>query len=132
MIDEPTLFILGAGASKPYGFPLGAELRSQIISDFLSDYEQLLATSTMTKINGERELRDVKNFITHFKGAPTYSIDDYLAYNPIFSYYGKIAIALYIRKKEIESKFIEDMDPKDAKEDWYRYLFYRMLPIKKM
>lgn len=30
MITENTIFILGAGASKPYGFPTGAELREQI------------------------------------------------------------------------------------------------------
>ena len=30
MITEETLFILGAGASNPYGFPTGKELRSYI------------------------------------------------------------------------------------------------------
>jgi len=28
---RPTVFILGAGASWPYGFPTGGELRSEII-----------------------------------------------------------------------------------------------------
>ena len=31
MITIPTVFILGAGASKSYGFPTGAELRKDII-----------------------------------------------------------------------------------------------------
>ena len=32
MIDTPTRFILGAGASFPYGYPTGAELRAQIVA----------------------------------------------------------------------------------------------------
>ena len=33
MIDTPTLFILGAGASVPYGFPVGAQLKRHIIKN---------------------------------------------------------------------------------------------------
>jgi len=36
MIDTPTLFILGAGASKPYGYPTGAELRTDIVKQFVN------------------------------------------------------------------------------------------------
>ena len=32
MIETPTVLILGAGASKPYGYPIGSELKSRIIS----------------------------------------------------------------------------------------------------
>jgi hypothetical protein len=32
MITVPTVLVLGAGASAPYGFPSGAELRRIIIS----------------------------------------------------------------------------------------------------
>ncbi|MCB2203864.1 SIR2 family protein [bacterium] len=31
MVTEPTVLILGAGASKPYRFPLGAELRDEVL-----------------------------------------------------------------------------------------------------
>ena len=37
MITHPTVFILGAGASKPYGFPTGKELRVQIITEFVNE-----------------------------------------------------------------------------------------------
>ncbi len=33
MIEEPTVLVLGAGASLPYGFPTG----SQLVSDALSN-----------------------------------------------------------------------------------------------
>lgn len=32
VLNNPTVMVLGAGASKPYGFPLGSELKSQIIN----------------------------------------------------------------------------------------------------
>jgi hypothetical protein len=31
MIQRPTTLILGAGASKPFGFPIGYELLSRVI-----------------------------------------------------------------------------------------------------
>jgi hypothetical protein len=31
MINEKTVLVLGAGASKPYGLPLGTELRDSVI-----------------------------------------------------------------------------------------------------
>ena len=33
MIDKQTVFILGAGASAPYGYPTGKQLRQQIIDN---------------------------------------------------------------------------------------------------
>jgi len=31
MITKPTVLVIGAGASKPYGFPTGQELRDYIL-----------------------------------------------------------------------------------------------------
>lgn len=49
MINTPTVFILGAGASVPYGYPTGASLRASIIRNFCNDLQQLLMVS---KIRG--------------------------------------------------------------------------------
>ena len=35
MITRPTVLVLGAGASKPYGFPTGREIADQIIGALL-------------------------------------------------------------------------------------------------
>ena len=32
MITKPTVLVLGAGASNPYGYPLGGELLGDVIS----------------------------------------------------------------------------------------------------
>ena len=50
MLEKKTVFILGAGASKPYNFPTAIELSKDVISNFdsliISIYETLC-----TKIN---------------------------------------------------------------------------------
>ena len=38
ILDKETLFILGAGASKPYGLPLGNELKSILLSNLSNNF----------------------------------------------------------------------------------------------
>ena len=37
MFKKNTVFVLGAGASKPYGYPIGSELIDDIINDLKDD-----------------------------------------------------------------------------------------------
>ena len=125
MIVKPTLFILGTGASKPYGFPTGIELKNDIIRSFPVDFNQLLHfLPSASGFQKEKHLSDAKSFVENFAKSPLYSIDQYLTFNPIDSLYGKMAIAYYIRKREFESKFGEYSPPG---EDWYSLLFNRMI-----
>jgi hypothetical protein len=39
MITTPTVFILGAGASKPYGFPDGAGLREALLQGVIGRFK---------------------------------------------------------------------------------------------
>jgi len=39
---QNTVFILGAGASKPYGYPTGQELREYICKEFQTDLQTLI------------------------------------------------------------------------------------------
>lgn len=132
MIDVPTLFILGAGASKPYGYPTGIELRSEIIRNLSSEIEGLLTKSSLMPRQKVSLQRQAKEFLEHFSRSPVDSIDKYLALNPYFSYIGKIAITLCILKNEKTSKFLEDMDPPGSNEDWYRLIFNRMMTTLKL
>ena len=34
LISAPTVFVVGAGASKPYGLPLGEELKQNILQRY--------------------------------------------------------------------------------------------------
>ncbi len=117
MITEETVFILGAGASKPYGYPTGQELSDNIIHTFLGNLRKLNSKTTPHK--------KAEEFVNIFKRTGE-SIDLFLSINPEFSDIGKMAIALMILKAERGSQFRSQMTIKDRKQDWYSLLFKRM------
>jgi hypothetical protein len=124
MIKEPTVFILGAGASHPYGFPTGAELREQIIGNFVSDFEHYLQTSTDRPLPLATWTERVKEFVQKFDESATRSIDLFLARNPEFAEIGKWAIVLQILKAERHSCFREHIQNREH--DWYVYLLDKL------
>jgi hypothetical protein len=127
MIEKRTVFILGAGASCPYGFPTAKALRSKIIGEFVSAYESLLKERQKSGINGINEgypsAADATRFANCFDVSSTESIDLFLSRHPQFKTIGKIAIALTILKAEQTSQFREGAK---VDEDWYFLLFNRL------
>jgi len=117
---EKTVFILGAGASCPYGFPSGSELREQIISVYVSDFEAYLNARARVKVLIPQELSKAKEFTDKFRKS-TKSIDLFLALNPEFKETGKRAIIFRILRAEKQSHFREQSKHKD--QDWYTLLF---------
>lgn len=108
MITKPTVFVLGAGASMPYGFPSGSQLVREICGSTIGlhfeDQNSLLDKGEVTKI-----LHDVfGEFKTHEFGkalflSQNYSIDAFLEGRPEFIEIGKWAISLFILRNEIET-----------------------------
>lgn len=128
MIDIPTVLIMGAGASKLYGYPTGAELRTEIITNFYSRLQELLESDPDTKEHEKkRHLREAGAFVDVFKKSSIESIDKFLALNPFYSYYGKIAITLCILENEKSSELHKDFDPYFNQQNWYKLLFNRMI-----
>ena len=126
MITEETLLILGAGASKPYGFPTGRELRTYIFSEFCNDYEKILREyEKRSETWILKSMLEPKEFAEAFKKSSIPSIDQFLALNPNFQNVGKIAIATAILKYEKESRFREDID--NHSKDWYSLLYEKMI-----
>lgn len=122
MITEDTVFVLGAGASKPYGFPLGGELVKEIYSGFYNRVEALLAKMKDPELL--EEISDIaKPFVSSLSRSSSNSIDLFLAGNQHFSKIGKLAIALTILRAERESQFWPNTE---SDKDWYAYLFQRM------
>lgn len=125
MINIPTVFILGAGSSKPYGYPTGAELRRLIITEFYTELNILLRKEeSVSEREKQTLLRESEKFIDAFDKSSIESIDKFLSLNPNFSYYGKLAIIISIHKREKLSKSREEVD---YKQDWYKLLFNRMI-----
>jgi len=144
MINDKTVFILGAGSNHVYGFPTGSELREYIITEFISDLEniwdiyknpphpkdhQYFIFNTHPQINDKRKneyLKIVPEFINRFKTSSNPSIDLFFLCNTIFEDIGKIAIIIKILRDERGSKFDEDIDPTHRSIDWYKHIFIKM------
>lgn len=111
MIKQGSVLILGAGASKPYGFPLGTELRHNII-------EMLKAPNTP----GYRALdscgfssTDISTFREELHDSLHDTIDDFISDRPSRRAIGTHAIVIALM-------MCEEHDHVFPKKDWYPHL----------
>lgn len=131
MISIPTVLVLGAGASFPYGYPSGSQLIDNII-------QRLGGRGTYTP-NYFAELLELKfpeehihDFITHLRRSKVRSIDDFLDHRKEFREIGKIAIAQAIigceqGNPEIDPLFnVSTGAPNSLLERWYPLLLDAM------
>lgn len=110
MTESKTVFILGAGASKPYGFPLGSELKVMLVNRVR-----------------QNQLRQVADFdsqlVTDFKEALQFgsfsTIDELLDVKNRFSDLGKYLIADTLLPLESRTNVF-------PAKDWYESLFAKI------
>lgn len=135
MITQQTVFILGAGASTPYGYPTGAGLKKMICYESGKLLDQLIPIaddghgSSWEKDKKDTIKKNTVKFIERFSQAPGDFIDRFLETNakvPDIPETGRILIALSILDAEKISKFLRDEDGKDIALDWYKELFLLM------
>lgn len=122
MIEKQTLLILGAGASHPYGFPTGPQLRNILLNKFPS-----FASKYLGKSRWDENLAKIKNFVSRFEKSSDEMIDYFLATNdnnPEIINIGKFGIFTSIYEAEIQSGFREKSIDKD--DDWYSYLLFQL------
>lgn len=110
MILAPTVLILGAGASKPYGYPLGEELKDLIVR-ITADGK------SVWKLFGNGE-QAVKPFHDAFSMSHLPTIDDFLNSNREFDIVGRVSIAAALTVFCPPSNFSTDPD-----QDWYALLW---------
>ena len=122
MIEIPTVLILGAGASKPYDYPLGIELKDEIIKKL--DHMNHFNSGWINELNCDVDL--VEEFIRNFDGSTRTSIDSFLNYHKDdYEQIGKIALVDIISSCEngpINLTNEEILRPKPKADDWYSYL----------
>jgi len=134
MIKQPTVFVLGAGASAPYGFPLGRTLMAEIFQKLgkagnFHDHVQACAPDA-----------DIPRFRARLSASGRSSIDLFLEKRPNFLDVGKAAIVRALAPYEIDVEFetlskpfkgLPGESPEAAQERrarrWYHYLFDRMM-----
>jgi hypothetical protein len=121
MIAKDVVFILGAGASWPYGLPTGAELRRLLCADLRNESSETFG-----------RVRDcgfqpglIRLFAEAFLASNRSSIDAFLANRPDFHEVGVTAIAAALLPLEVLTNLYAVDDIGDG--DWYQYLWGRML-----
>jgi len=131
MIEEATVFILGAGASAPYGYPVGKDLRDEIIEHFVSDFTSYFRGEDIIQPfnKAKRDLvRDALSFVERFRRAHTQSIDLFLAGHAEdreLTRMGRLAIVFRVlaaeRKQIMFRKAIEN-----PQRDWYSFILGKL------
>jgi len=141
MITRNTVFILGAGSSKPYGYPLGNELVRNIIrqNSWKTSYIELMASTTA---KGRQSLQwEIDSFVGHLRASRPNSIDAFLTRVPRYGMLGKYAITHIIQECNHTQKL--DEPPKGSQEepeilrwskwdDWHAYLFDTIMNAKNL
>lgn len=126
MIKNKTVFVLGAGASAPYNFPLGASLVDQICREVL-EHENNSGNTLSKRLQrlGFNHLK-VREFAQELRKARPYSLDAFIETRAVFREVAKAAIADVLLRAEADSSLstaAEDVD-------WYRYLFNKFLLVR--
>src|SRR5688572_12345274 len=104
MIRDKTIFVLGAGASKPYGYFTGAELRSNIckrLASMNSDIYGLLRFA-----GGDPDLAEEFGKAFHFSKVE--SIDSFVAKNKKYERIAKAMIAYELLPHENPGNLSDD------------------------
>lgn len=119
MIEKKSVLILGAGASKPYGFPLGSELRDAVIGQ----------AKEIRRVKSELDLgfesSDYQSFSKNLSHSGYSSVDAFLEENTEWDWVGKPAIALQLLASELhcEHKLFPPHQPSDH---WYEKLWQHL------
>lgn len=116
MIRTPTVFVLGAGASAPYGYPLGDALTARIRE--LTNSNGGIWNALVAKFGAVGPVLSFHHALT--KSEPR-SIDDFLESNPQFLDIGKLSIAAALTVYGPPHQY-----PISSSLHWYRYLWQLM------
>ncbi|TYL80823.1 hypothetical protein [Bradyrhizobium cytisi] len=118
VITTPTVFLLGAGASYPYGLPLGSELKSQILDRYANDTGGHTVHLTNTTSFGRT---DIDRFIGALRYSGLLSVDAFLERRPEFMEIGKAMMGIELLHAEVHERLWQE------KENWLTYLYSQMI-----
>jgi hypothetical protein len=126
MISNHTVFILGAGASAPYGYPKSSgDLKDDICLNFKTDIDKLFKASKGDYWELGDLMEAADDFVERFQNSRIRSIDRWLSLNGRYKVVGKLAIVNTIVKKENKSSLM--FEGRDKSLDWFSVLFNEMM-----
>jgi hypothetical protein len=117
LIWKKTVFVLGAGASNPFGLPLGSELFRNVVANFVEGRDRratLLENSVF--LDGQ-----LNQFITDLRYSGLTSVDAFLERRPEYMDIGKAVMAVELISCENPKKLWE------AGGNWMIYLYNHMI-----
>lgn len=115
MIKQKTVFVLGSGASFPYGFPLGRGLRD-LVCNTPTNKENRTARAIA---DAGYNLNDMMEFVNTLKHSGYTSVDWFLEDRREYIQIGKVAIAACLIPFENPSRLFPPQAPADH---WYELL----------
>ncbi len=110
--------ILGAGASKPYGFPTGRELLFLICNDLKNESSD--SFMILIKLNFNK--KEIRAFEQSLRNSMMPSVDAFLENRPEFMQIGKAAIACALIPFENQEVLLRN----SKKLFWYEHLYNHM------
>lgn len=118
MIRRPTVFVLGAGASKPCGFPLGGELVDLVLRLLPPECETPYTQAVQEAAEVGPDA--IRAFLRDLRDARRSSVDRFLQTRPGYARIGKAAIAGILIPSENDDLLAE-------RSDWLTYLLDHMI-----
>lgn len=116
MIDTPTVLVVGAGASKPYGFPLGTELRDRVLEAATAPLSAFQVLRTGTKPD------ELLRFAEVLARSGFSSVDAFLEEQPAWISAGKAVMALCLLQAEFKAR-PHILPPHQPADHWYQSLW---------
>lgn len=109
--------VLGAGASVAMGYPVGSELRSNILEHSTGKYEEFICSNSLGIFSDQ-----VEEFVKVFRASQMLSIDAFLARRQEFAEIGKRAISAILLDRE-NKDLLHSCEHNDH---WYSYFFNKI------
>lgn len=130
MIQEPTVFVLGAGASMPYGFPSGKKLRDDVVTalakvgaprqrSFLN--EALRAAGFLPN--------QIVGFATALTASRCETVDEFVQLEVAEPYVDVARAAIAASLIPLETQNCINTRDEHKDNAWYGYLLTRILPV---
>jgi hypothetical protein len=116
MLDVPTVFVLGAGASAPYEFPTGFELSEQMVRALQPGHPTF---NDLRDMVGKAQ-QEITGFRDAFHHSGKNSVDAFLEHRTDLIPIGKLATAHMLISRESAAKLFKYGD------SWLRELYNRM------
>ena len=117
VIRTKTVFVLGAGASFPYGFPLGSELKKLVLQCYKDEKSHAAHLYNTTDFDKAAAIE----FITALQYSGLSSVDAFLERRPQFLDIGKATMGIELLIKEGTSDLWKEQ------ENWLTYLYGSMI-----